>query len=364
MWWYNGRIPVECCTMPTVSTTASHSSDHASPLAPWQWATAMALVLALFFQLTRAALRNSVTFDEGQHIARGYVYVKTGDLRFEQIRTAQHPPLMEVLAAAPLLLLPDMPEVSSLRGWTERDIVLFAKQLVWKSPQIEKLLFAARMPVIWVALLLAAFAFRWASDLLQAGPAAGLLALGLCAFDPNIIANGMLAASDLGAAAFSCIALYALWRCLLRPSPGRWIAAGLALGAALLTKTTMLVLLPVSGLLILAMGMTAPRTDDLGMRILERLPVRSRPWKRLLGLIAMTAILYAIGFLVIWAFYGFEVRRIPGVPLPIPAATQLQIALNARQHLEVGHYSFLMGQVSTKGWWYYFPVAFLLKTPI
>ena len=51
----------------------------------------MALLLALFFQLTRAALRNSVTFDEGQHISRGYAYLKTGDLRFQWLRSA-HPP--------------------------------------------------------------------------------------------------------------------------------------------------------------------------------------------------------------------------------------------------------------------------------
>jgi len=351
--------------MSIVSTTASRSSAYASRLVPWQWAIAIVLLLALFFQLTRGALRNSVTFDEGQHIARGYVYAKTGDLRFEQIPTAQHPPLMEVLAAAPLLFVPDLPEVSTLRGWAERDNVLFAKQLVWKSPQIEKLTFAARVPMMWVTLLLAAIAFRWARDLLRVGPMAGLLALGLCAFDPNLIANGMLATSDLGAAAFGCIALYALWKCLLRPSTGRLIVAGLTLGVALLTKTTMLVLLPVSALLILAMGMTARRTDYLArVGIIKRLPVRSSPWKRLLGLIVMAAIIYVIGFLVIWAFYGFEIRGLPGVPLPVPAATHLQITLNARKHLDVGHPSFLMGQVSTKGWWYYFPVAFLLKTPI
>ena len=99
---------------------------------------AMALLLALFFQLTRGALRNSVTFDEGQHIARGYAYLKTGDLRFQRFQSA-HPPGMAMLEAMPLLLIPDVPQLSALRGWDEHDTVLFAKQLVLKSPIIVKL---------------------------------------------------------------------------------------------------------------------------------------------------------------------------------------------------------------------------------
>ena len=102
---------------------------------PWHWAVALALLLALFLQLTQAALRNSVTFDEGQHISRGYVYLKTGDLRFQRFKSA-HPPGMAILEAAPLLLLPGLPEPSTLAGWSEPDIVIFAKQLVRKSPDI------------------------------------------------------------------------------------------------------------------------------------------------------------------------------------------------------------------------------------
>lgn len=317
------------------------------PLRLWQWAAIVALLLALFFQLTRAALRNSVTFDEGQHISRGYAYLKTGDLRFQRFKSA-HPPLMAILEAAPLMLLPNMPEPSTLPGWAEPDTLIFAKQLIWKSPDIEKLMFAARVPVMLVALLLAAFVFRWASDLGRAGPIAGLVALALCAFDPNIIAHGMLATTDLGVTAFSFIALYWLWRSLRRPSPHVLMATGVTMGLALMSKMTAVLLLPVSAALILATGVW-------------RLGSRPRRWPNLL---AMAATIYAIAFLVIWAIYRFEVARLPGLPIPLPAATHFTSVLKAQTHLEAGHPTFLMGQVSDKGWWYYFPVAFLIKTPI
>src|SRR5262249_23366272 len=32
-------------------------------------------------------------------------------------------------------------------------------------------------------------------------------------------------------------------------------------------------------------------------------------------------------------------------------------------HLRQGHQSYLLGKTSTTGWWYYFPVAALVKTP-
>ena len=352
--------------MSTVPATIPRSSTHASRLSPWQWAMAIALLLALFFQLTRGALRNSVTFDEGQHIARGYAYLKTGDLRFQRFQSA-HPPGMAILEAAPLLLIPDIPQLSALRGWDEHDTVLFAKQLVLKSPIIEKLMFAARVPVMLVMLLLAAFVFRWASELRGIGPVAGLIAMGLCAFDPNIIAHGMLATTDLGVAAFSFISLYWLSKSLSRPSPGRLALTGVTLGLALMSKMTALLLLPVSTLVILALGMTARRANYFdGLQFIERwlARVRNLSLRRLLGLAVMGATIYVVAFLVIWSSYRFEVGRLPGVPIPIPAATHFSSAVKAQQHMDVGHPAFLMGQLSEKGWWYYFPVAFLVKTPI
>ncbi|MCX7681217.1 MAG: hypothetical protein N2508_04510, partial [Anaerolineae bacterium] len=68
--------------------------------------------------------------------------------------------------------------------------------------------------------------------------------------------------------------------------------------------------------------------------------------------------------LTLWAIYGFEVRRLPGMPLPLPAATHVAIYRSLQEHYTLGHPAFLLGQNRDRGWWYYFPVAFVLKTPL
>jgi hypothetical protein len=50
--------------------------------------------------------------------------------------------------------------------------------------------------------------------------------------------------------------------------------------------------------------------------------------------------------------------------LPVPLAEYLDQLLDIGNRLEVSTPSFLLGQYSDSGWWYYFPVAFLLKTPL
>ncbi|OQA13361.1 MAG: hypothetical protein BWY63_03498 [Chloroflexi bacterium ADurb.Bin360] len=68
--------------------------------------------------------------------------------------------------------------------------------------------------------------------------------------------------------------------------------------------------------------------------------------------------------LAVWAGYGFETGSVAGLPFAIPAATHLKIYQSLQKHYELGHPTFLLGQVRSQGWWYYFPIAFVLKTPL
>jgi hypothetical protein len=73
---------------------------------------------------------------------------------------------------------------------------------------------------------------------------------------------------------------------------------------------------------------------------------------------------FFLSALVLWAVYGFEIRSPAGIPWAIPAATHLEIYRSLQEHYRLGHPAFLLGRNSSQGWWYYFPVAFLLKTPL
>jgi len=77
-----------------------------------------------------------------------------------------------------------------------------------------------------------------------------------------------------------------------------------------------------------------------------------------------------IAFLAFWAVFGFELHPVKfeigysKLELPVPAASYLIPLNTVRSHLSAGRPTFLWGMNSEQGWWYYFPVAFALKTPL
>ncbi len=80
----------------------------------------------------------------------------------------------------------------------------------------------------------------------------------------------------------------------------------------------------------------------------------------------------------VWAVYGFRVEPLgakPGQPLPATASGLERVPVPALQYLRglktvmseaEGHRAYLLGQTDTtgRGWWYYFPVAVAVKTPL
>jgi hypothetical protein len=300
---------------------------------------AAALLLAcLFAQAMGHARSASITFDEGPHLAIGYATLRTGDLRLQPVHI--HPPLANVLAAAPLLLQADLPDPRSVGGWDIASLSAITDAVVWQYAHPRRLAVASRFPIILMTLLLGAIVLRWASDLF--GPRAGLVALGLFAFDPNVIAHGSLVTTDMAVVLWGTAALFLTSRCLRRSRWGCRVGAGIALGLALASKVSAISLLPPVGLLYL-----------LGPKAL--------PCKRRF-LAAVGCLTLAV--LTLWIAYGCELRTVPGFPVPVPAATHLDVYRSLQEHYRLGHPSFLMGQNSDHGWWYYFPIAFVLKTPL
>ena len=297
---------------------------------------ASVLVSILFAQLMTHARSASIIFDEGPHIAAGYTYLRTGDLRLQPVHI--HPPLANVLAAMPLLLQPDLPDPRRIDGWEIASLSAVTDATVWQYPCPARMALAARLPITWMTLLLAAVVGRWAADLW--GPRGGLLALLLLALDPHIIAHGSLVTTDMAVTLWGTTALFLAARALRRPHRGYAVGAGIALGLALASKVSAISLIPA----LLILGLLAP------IRLRHRLTA-------IIGGMALAA-------LTLWAVYGFEFRAVSGFPLPLPAATHLEIYRSLQSHYRLGHPAFLLGQNSDHGWWYYFPVAFALKAPI
>jgi hypothetical protein len=312
----------------------------------WQPWAALLLLVVMFAQLLSAATQLSATIDEGFHITSGYEYLRTGRMRLFD----EHTPLVKALFAWPLFFVPDLPPLEEAPGWDEGDLIQVAQNTLLAYQPIDRVIVAPRVAVALLTLVLGAAVYRWASRWFCS--TAGVLALALMTFDPNILAHGSLATTDMGAVALVFGAVWAFGRYLRHPHKRHWWTAALLLGLAQGAKLTALLLLPVLGVVMLVDVWTQTGTDRV-QSVLRRLVSYS-------GMLVVAAI-------VVWALYLFEIRtlsNIAGGTIPIPAASHIERWLRLQDNLAYGREAFLLGQNRMHGWWQYFPVAFAVKTPI
>ena len=306
---------------------------------------AVLLLGLLFAQAMTAIPRLSITFDEDLHISTGYGTLRTGDLRLVE----DHPPLIGHWMSWPLLLSPDTPNPEDVPAWEQGDRRLFVRNDIWWNRPMDTWVIPPRIPIAWLAMLMAAFLFRWAADWF--GARAGLLALAFFAFDPNILAHGTLATLDLGVACFIFIAMFGLWRLIRRPCSKNLIIAGVFLGLALGAKVSGFISLPI------AMGLIA--LWELRRWWSERQAGRAA--KRLIGSLGLYL---GVAFLTLWAIHLFDFGTSPETSITLPAPTYWNSFLRVGRHVSRGNPAYLLGETYIGGKWYYFPVVFALKTPL
>lgn len=314
---------------------------------------AVPVILLFFWLALNSMVDDSPTMDEQNHLARGLAFLRTGDPRF----SLEHPPLINVISALPLLSLPDIDLPINHESWNLREgWYSFAEQLLWIYNQdVERMVFLARIPIVFLTIMLGLVGYRFALNLW--GRVASLIAFILLLIDPNILAHGRYSTTDVGGALFLLLATFMLWK--LWMAEGQFtkhiLAAGFALGLALGSKMSVIVFLPVFTLLAL-------------------LPLYGRrwTWSNALKNLLYYFLAIAIAIVVVWGIYGFEwgnyrflaqeLRTIndSAGPLPTYLAGIEQIASLSGG----GRPAALFGQFSTQGWWYYFPVAFIVKTPV
>lgn len=325
---------------------------------------ALALLLVLIGQLAYTSRANSISWDEGHHLFDGYNILKQHDYGLNP----EVPPLVKMIAAAPLLRMPLV--VPPLQGRSEQtEAFLDGKDFVFHN-DADKLLFRARMAVSVFMIGLAICIFCAGYEMF--GPVAGLLALAFLVFDPNFLAHGALVTTDAPISCCIFLALYLAYRYAKQPTPVRLLLVGFATGMAMAAKFTGLLILPMLLLLVLA----------------EALCVRD--WRLLVRRIVALIVGGAISFGILWSFYGFRYSARPaGRDINPPLADYLKqlpnqqdayhLALLARTHIlpeayifglantkitEFEDTSYFFGHIYRHGTWLYFPAAFAIKSTL
>lgn len=180
------------------------------------------------------------TRDEPAHLAAGYRVWTSG--RFDLYPV--NPPLVKVLATWPLLFFrPRLAPAHISDAPGDRPEFMVGRLFLDTNPDWPTFLILARWSCIPLSLLGAVVAFQWARE--SFGTVSGWIALTLWCFDPNLLSNGCLITPDLGASSIGLLAGYWFWRWLKQPDWGGGLRAGLGLGLAWLSKTTLLFLWPI-----------------------------------------------------------------------------------------------------------------------
>jgi 4-amino-4-deoxy-L-arabinose transferase-like glycosyltransferase len=338
------------------------------------------LLLAHVLLLLDGARRDALTFDESFYIAGGVVAWRTGDLRI----APDIGELPQRLAALPLVLagidVPDLPDaIRFAKGWPIGDAIVYDSGL---APETLALL--ARLPFILLSGLLGWIVHAIARRVF--GCESGLLALTLYAFSPAFLAHGRLATADLPITLSMTAFAWLLGRCLERATPSRGLASALALGLAFVAKMSAVLLLPIAAVIALVrLAARAPIPWSL-----RRAAVATSLRSRLVVMAAIAALHAVLVVAVIWAFHEFR-----EAPANAPGPTMLahggwdavpregavaRTVTFAREHHVLPEawlfgfqftelhsherHAYAMGRWSMTGWPWFFPLAFLLKTPL
>ncbi|HWE39153.1 MAG TPA: glycosyltransferase family 39 protein [Isosphaeraceae bacterium] len=328
----------------------------------WRQRLALAIILAVFAgRCGWVAVNDSITPDETTHLVHCLHFWMTGDdLGMWELGTPRLPHVLNALPPYLALRLAGRLPIDA----SKKEEAIAALVLGGSS----RVLVPARAMAIGAGMALV-LVVGWATGR-RRGAVAGLIAGGLVSSVPEVLAHSAIAGSDVPFAAAAFLAIGLLARYAERPSPGRWLAASLGVGLAWAMRHTGLLLIPVAGGVHLVCALRRPRERGAGPAV-----------ECLLGSALAGAVLAAVAFLVLWAGDGFGTVSIGGVsaratslsvprrvgPVElggVPVPTSALSVLKQVRHQNAGHEAYFCGAFRQSGWPSYFPVAFLLKTPL
>ncbi len=328
------------------------------------WPVVGALLAFMAWGMFRSARLESNTWDEPAHLTHGYIYLRTGNTWIGQ----ETPVLAPMIVAIPLLAVnPRLPDEHVSRR--TYDMQTYRRLFLYRNRvKPDTLLLLGRLSVLTVTLLLGLMLALWARKRFSATVA--LLALFLYALDPNLTAHGKYATTDLITAAVYFLCVIAWVRYLETKRWPHLVLAGLLLGVALASKHSMIILLGLYPLLYL----------------LRWWQQRGRfSWRHLVLSCTVAGTLAAAVVIASYGRVSWDVLvRGQGLPLagqvdPHTRAGRLFRQAGRLLHLpnhpylmsyywwalraENGHPAYLLGRHSLKGWWYFYPVVFAVKSP-
>ncbi len=373
------------------------------------------VLLSFQFLIAQWSLRQEgPTIDEVLHLPAGISYLETGRFRLYH----HNPPLVKMMAAMAVrpFLKPDLQaKLYQTRYWSDEppNKAGFGHDFTQLyATEYFELFTAARSVIPFFLLLGGLVVWRWSRSI--HGDAGGLLSLALWVTCPNLLAHGRLITTDVASAAIGSLATYLFVQYLRTGTSQRALFAGIGLGVSLLTKFSLILMVfvwPIIWLVHLLLVLSRPERK-LALKIalkhalvvmfssiiVVNLGYRFEGTGKRLGsfefysqtltreLPANRTRLHQSGNQLLDILGSHRVNRFRGsligyMPCPLPSEfmtgfddQKIDAEGIPKKYLnptdptvkegEVeGYPVYLNGQIRGTGWWYYYPYAFLVKTP-
>ena len=328
------------------------------------------------------AWMTSPTMNEPGHLVAGLCHWKTGSFDLYRV----NPPLVRSIAALPVLMQENLMQENQkyfsffetqpvVGGIGSRPISMLSLDFVRANgADTMRWLQLARLMIVPLTCLGTLLCYSWARDLY--GTRAGLAAATMWAFLPMVLGHGCLITADVSSATMGLLACFVFWHWLRNPTWDGSVLLGGALGLAMLTKFTLLVLYPLLPILFLVHSFAQ----------------RSLYWRQQAGMLALSFTISVgiihVGYLGEHVFrrlgdfdfvsqilggseleHGRYGNRFAGtflakLPIPLPANFLEGIDVQQRDFEKLTWSNYLMGVSRTDGWYSYYGWCLLLKSTV
>jgi hypothetical protein len=322
------------------------------------WTVLSAVVIHVVLLFYWAAM-HSPGADEYGHLPSGFVN-NQGYMHAYRV----NPPLIRMIAAMPLSLWPPdgfVLNVGSPVGDSRSEAFLVREmmaQLSWD--QLWWYFFVARVLLFPLSVGSMYIAQRWVIEL-TGNSLAGKVVCVLWAFSPAAVTNGAMITPDMGATFFGLMFCYSLWRIHDGQAPS-WrhsLLLGVLMGLAISSKFSWLILYPLVGVYFLTFSMR----DFRNLWSLTLILGVSVGMLNLLYFDAIPCQLKSLQLVSETFQYLKSINLINSVPVCVSDEMILGID---RQKLdfETRFWSYFCGNWRKGGWYEYYLVGILLKTPL
>jgi hypothetical protein len=326
------------------------------------------------------ARESSATWDEPQSFAAGAAMLLLNDYRLD----IEHPPLLRKWAALPLLWQQDVKLDTTSPDWLRGETWRWAPKFLFQLNDGDHLLVRGRFMIALLGVLLGALLFCWVEELFGFRPAVAVLAM--YTFEPNILAHASLTTTDFGVTCFMFATLYGLWRATQKLTLVNGLATAVGFALAVMSKFSALLLLP---MMVVLLAVRVFGREGWAYRLGQSGEWRSRSNKAMAAAGVLLVVL-VVAYVGTWAAYGFHYepsgpdqsavhfRSNPELAKGVPTLSRIvtwvdehHLLPNACSQGFLGgqgkaqsRAAYLAGEQRATGWWYFFPAAIALKTPL